>query len=171
VLRLNVPKTEVIDLDEKTIFEWESFDRPHKKWGKEFYSTVIVLAFLVSIILYFIEGAMPVFVVWGLVFMLWTMGRTEPKKESYAITTWGLKLPDRTYNLSEMSQFWIESKWGSRVLRINLVKAPWHLVVVVNKEEEQDIKNLLLQGVIYQAPPITWMDKAIRWMGEKLPLE
>jgi hypothetical protein len=166
-----VPKIETQDLDEKIVFEWEAYERPHKKWSKEFYSTVIVLAFLVSVILFFIEGYMPVLVVWSMVFMLWAMGKTDPRKEKYAITTWGLKLPERTYRLTEMSNFWIESKWGSRLLRINLSGAPWHLVVVINEEDESQIKNLILAGVIYQTPQVTWSDRMGKWLGEKMPLE
>ena len=72
-------QTENRDLSEKVLLEFEAYDRPHKVWTKEFYSSVIVIAFLVSVILYFIEGLMPVAVIWALVFMLWAMARTEPK--------------------------------------------------------------------------------------------
>jgi hypothetical protein len=108
VLRLNVPNTDPRNLEESIIFEWTSYERPQKKWSKEFYSSVIVMAFLGSVILYFIEGIMPILVIWALVFMLWAMSRSEPRQEKYAISTWGLKTKDRTYRFESMNHFWFE---------------------------------------------------------------
>lgn len=157
--------------EEKILFEWISFERPQKKWSREFYSSVIVMAFLASIILYFIEGVMPVLVIWALVFMLWAMSRTEPRQEKYALSSWGFKTIDRTYRYEAMNQFWFETKWGGRLLRINLAGAPWHLVIVINPEDEDKIRKIMLESVTLQAPPITWIDRLAKWLGDKVPLE
>ena len=171
MLRLNVPNTAPPNLEEKIIFDWTSYERPQKKWSREFYSSVIVMAFLASIILYFIEGIMPILVIWALVFMLWAMSRTEPRLEKYAISTWGLKTKDRIYRFETMNNFWFESKWGGRLMRINLAGAPWHLVIVINSETEDKIRKLMLQEVVFQEPPITWVDRLVKWLGDKIPLE
>ncbi len=151
--------------------EWEAYERPHKVWSKEFYSSVIVIAFLVTIILYFIEGLMPVVVVWALVFMMWAMGRTEPRKIKTSLTSWGLRTTEKVYRFEEMTAFWFETKWGSRLLRINLAGAPWHIVTVIDPSKEPEIKETILKRVIYQEPQVTWSDRAVKWMGEKIPLE
>lgn len=166
-----MPETEIIDLSEKVLLEWEAYERPHKAWSKEFYSSVIVIAFLVSVIFYFIEGVMPVVVVWALVFMVWAMGRTEPRKIKTAVTSWGLRTTDKVYRFEEMNAFWFETKWGSRLLRINLIGAPWHIVTVIDPDKEEEIKGLILRKVIYQEPTVTWSDKAVKWLGNKIPLE
>ena len=114
---------------------------------------------------------MPVLVIGAMVFMLWAMSRTEPRLEKYALSTWGLKTKERTYRFENMSQFWLESKWGGRLMRINLVGAPWHLVIVINSESEDKLKKLMLQYVAYQEPPITWSDRLVKWLGDKVPLE
>ena len=114
---------------------------------------------------------MPVFVIWALVFMVWTMSRTEPRVVIHKLSNWGLKTPGKTFEYGEMRNFWIESKWGSRLLRINLIESPWHMVLVINAENEPEIKSLLLNSVIYQEPTIAWVDKVIKWVGQKMPLE
>lgn len=157
--------------EETILFDWDSYERPHKKWSKEFYSSVIVMAFLASIILYFIEGLMPVMVIWAMVFMLWAMSSTEPRLEKYAISTWGLKTKERTYRFEEMNNFWFETKWGDRLMRINLARVPWHLVIVINSEMEDKIRKLMLQNVVYQEPPVTAIDRLVKWLGDKIPLE
>lgn len=166
-----MPNIDPLNSEEVILLEWTSYERPQKKWSKEFYSSVLVMAFLASVILYFIEGIMPVLVIGAMVFMLWAMSRTEPRLEKYALSTWGLKTKERTYRFENMSQFWLESKWGGRLMRINLIGAPWHLVIVVNSESEGKLKKLMLQYVAYQEPPITWSDRLVKWFGDKVPLE
>lgn len=166
-----MPNIDPQDHEEEILFEWNSYERPRKKWSKEFYSSVIVMAFLASIILYFIEGVMPVLVIWAMVFMLWAMGRTEPRIEKYAISTWGLKTKERNYRFEEMNNFWFESKWGGRLMHINLVRVPWHIVIVINSETEDVIRKLMLQAVVYQEPPVTSIDRLVKWLGDKIPLE
>jgi hypothetical protein len=164
-------QTELRDLSERVLVDFEAYDRPHKVWSKEFYSSVIVIAFLVSVILYFIEGMMPVFVIWALVFMLWSMARTEPRLVKTEVTTWGLRAQGKTYRYEEMTHFWFETKWGSRLMRINLSGMPWHLVVVIDPKMEEDLKKTISQMVIYSEPDTTWVDRALKWVGEKIPLE
>ncbi len=163
--------TENNDLTEKTILEWESYDRPHKTWTKEFYSSVVVIAFLVSVILFFIEGVMPVVVVWALVFMLWAMNKTEPTKTKNIMTTWGLRSVNKLYDYQRMTSFWLETKWGTRLLRINLVDSPWHVVFVISSELEEKIKLEMEKVVPFMEPEPTAVDRFTKWLGEKVPLE
>ena len=153
------------------MFEWTAMDRPHKVWSKDFYSTVVVLAFLVSVIMFFIEGILPVLVVWAVVFALWQMNKVEPKNEVYTITTWGIRTKERTYRWEEMSSFWFEDKWGSRLLRIITNRVPWQLILVVNKDDEEKIKKLVVENVTYEVPKATWVDRIVKWLGDKIPLE
>lgn len=159
------------DLTEKTILEWESYERPHKTWTKEFYSSVVVIAFLVSVILFFIEGTMPVIVVWALVFMLWAMNKTEPAKTKNFMTTWGLRSVNKFYDYQRMTSFWLETKWGTRLLRINLADSPWHVVFVIDQKNEGEIKEGMSKVVSFMEPEPTAMDKFTKWLGEKVPLE
>ena len=163
--------TENNDLTEKTILEWESYERPHKTWTKEFYSSIVVIAFLVSVILFFIEGVMPVVVVWALVFMLWAMNKTEPAKTKNFMTTWGLRSVNKFYDYQRMTNFWLETKWGTRLLRINLSDSPWHVVFVIDKKNEDEIKAEMSKAVAFMEPEVTAMDRFTKWLGDKVPLE
>lgn len=171
MLILNVPNKETSDLEERVLLEWSAYERPHKVWSKEFFSSIIVIAFLVSVIFYFIEGLMPVFVIWALVFMGWTMSKTEPGRVTHLLTNWGLNISGKTLVYSSITNFWIESRWGSRLLRINTETAPWHMVLVLDPEIESRLREELVKRVVYSEPVPTWVDKAIQWVGQKMPLE
>ncbi len=166
-----MPETPRDTHEERTLLEWTAYERPQKKWSKEFYSSVIVMAFLASVIFYFIEGFMPVLVIWSMVFMLWAMSRSEPRTEKYLLTSWGLKTIERTYRYDSMTAFWFETKWGGRLMRINLAQAPWHIVIVTDSSKENQIKKIMLERTIYQEPPVTWLDRLTKWLGDKIPLE
>ena len=162
---------EISSNEEITLLDWNAFERPQKKWSKEFFSSIIVMAFLASIILYFIEGLMPVLAIWSLVFMIWAMSRTEPRTEKYAITSWGLKTTERTFRYETMTTFWFETKWGGRLMHINLAHMPWHIVIVIDPKKEDQIRKLMLNYVVFQLPAITVVDRLVKWLGEKIPLE
>ena len=140
-------------------------------WGKEFYSSVIVIAFLVSVILFFIEGVMPVVVVWSLVFMLWAMNKTEPKLTNNKMTTWGLRSTDKLYSFEEMNQFWFETKWSTRLLRINLSQSPWHEVKKVAQKglKSKFERDLELQNDIeYYQDVLSGKIKTTFILGQKV---
>lgn len=159
-------------LDEKILLTWRSPERLYKARGKEFYSTVVVLAFLVGVILFFIEGIMPVLVVLAIVFVVWVTSKTPPVEAEHQLTSWGIRTAGKLYRFSEMVVFWVEEKWGKSVLRILLSSFPGQLILLINKEEEEKIKRTLADNkVTMQKPEPSWTDNAVKWLGEKIPLE
>jgi hypothetical protein len=114
---------------------------------------------------------MPVVVIWALVFMLWAMNKTAPQITKNTMTTWGLRSVNKFYDYQRMTSFWMETKWGTRLLRINLVDSPWHVVFVIDKKDEEEIKVQMSKLVPFMEPEVTAMDKFTKWLGDKVPLE
>jgi len=159
-------------VDEKTLLTWRSADRLFKQRGKEFYSTIIVLGVLVSVILFFIEGVMPALVVWAVVFVVWATGKTPPSESEHQITSWGIRTAGKLYRYSEMTVFWLEEKWDKTVLHILQTVFPGQLVLLVNKADEEKIKKILADNrLTMQKPEPSWTDNLVKWLGEKIPLE
>lgn len=157
--------------EEKVLYAWKSVERPFKKWGKEFYSTVIVLAVLVSIIFFFIEGLMPVLVIWAVVFMAWAISKTEPVTREHKITSKGIRTGGTLYRWETMWVYWLEEKWDKKLLRVLLNKFPGQLVLVYDKNEEKKIKKAMSRFLRLEKPEATWTDRVVKWFGEKVPLE
>jgi hypothetical protein len=165
-------KVEEMDMgEEKVLHTWKSVERPFKKWSKEFYSTVIVLAVLVSIIFFFIEGLMLVMVIWAVVFMAWAISRTEPGTREHKITDKGIRTGGVLYRWETMLVYWLEEKWDKKLLRVLLNKFPGQLVLVYDKGEEKKIREVMSRFVLLEKPEATWTDRVVKWFGEKLPLE
>ena len=168
---VNEPVNELDMGDEKVLHTWKSVERPHKKWSKEIYSTVIVLAVLVSIVFFFIEGFMLVLLIWAVVFMAWAISKTEPVIREHKITDKGIRTGGSLYRWEIMRIFWLEKKWDKKLLRVLLSKFPGQLVIVYDQEEEKKIREVMSKFLPLEKPEATWTDRLVKWFGEKLPLE
>jgi hypothetical protein len=157
--------------EEKILYSWKSVERPHKRWGKEFYSTVIVLAVLVSIVFFFIEGVMPVLVIWAVVFMGWAMSKTEPGMVGHEITSRGIRTGGKLYRWEIMRVYWFEDKWDKKLLKVLLSKFPGQLVLVYGKSEEKKVREAMGGFLPLEKPEDTWADRAVKWFTKKVPLE
>ncbi len=160
------------NLEEKNILTWRSVERAYKLRGKEFFSTIIVLSLLVSIIMFFIEGLMPVLVIWAIIFVLWATNKTVPTEIEYRLTNYGIRVYDKIFPYTDMRQAWIEDKFKIRQLRIVLSRFPNHLAIVIQPENEKTILDELSKNNInlYKPQP-TRIDNMVKWLSEKIPLE
>lgn len=164
---------EQVDFEEKTLLRWESAERLYKTRGKEFYSTMVVLAVLISIIMFFIEGIMPVLVIWAIVFVAWAMSKTVPVKAGHEITSLGIRTGGGLYTFPEMLFFWVEEKWGEKVLKVAIARVfPNQLSLIINAVDDLPIRKILTgNGVVFRKPEPNLLDKITRFLGEKIPLE
>lgn len=164
--------TESSGLDEQVLLSWRSSERLFKARSKEFYSTIVVLAVLISIIMFFIEGLMPVFVIWAFVFVVYATTKTLPAEADHQLTSWGIRTGGKLYRFNQMVLFWLEEKWERSVLRIILSNFPGQLILIVNKTDEEKIKKILADNrVTMQKPEPSATDKAVKWLSEKIPLD
>lgn len=159
-------------LDERVLLTWRSPERLFKARSREFYSTVVVLAVLLSIIMFFIEGVMPALVIWAFVFVVYATTKTPPAEADHELTSWGIRTGGKLYRFNQMILFWIEEKWGKSVLRIILTGFPGQLILLISKADEELIKKTLADNQItMQKPEPSSTDKAVKWLSEKIPLE
>ncbi|HKY74256.1 MAG TPA: hypothetical protein VJ246_03025, partial [Patescibacteria group bacterium] len=63
---------------EETLFEWESPERPFKKRDREYYTTIGIIVFLLSIILFFAGQFLPIAVVVAFAFLSYTLASVPP---------------------------------------------------------------------------------------------
>lgn len=167
------PEETLADFEEKILFSWESLERVHKIRGKDFYSTIIVLGVLVSIIMFFIEGLTPVLVIWAVIFVAWVISKTPPSKTEHQITSLGIRTGGGLYRFSEMLFFWVEEKWGEKILKVALARGfPNQLNIIISPNDDLKIRNIMVQrGIQLSKPEPTFLDKAVKWFSEKIPFE
>ncbi len=164
------------EAEEKVLVSWKSLEKPITKRGKDFYSTVLVLAVLVAIVLFFIEGIMPVLVVAAIVFVVFASSKAQPNMTEHVITNQGIVTGGQKYLWGELIVYWIKKTGGGEWIHIAKTRRwPTQLVMITPKEDEgtttKEIRMVVARYLPYEEPKETFIDRAMRWLSEKMPLE
>jgi hypothetical protein len=171
------PKKDGVDFgnpleEEKTLIAWKAPERLHKTRGKEFFTTVGAFVFLLSIIALFFKEILLMITIWAFAFVSIAMSKTQPEIIDYAITTRGLKIGKNKYRWGELARFWLEEKLGKIILYIDTFRPfPGRLAVILGPTDKDKIKAILVKKIPYDKPEDTFVDKAGKWISEKIPLE
>ena len=161
-------------IPEETLVEWDAPARPFKKRKRQFFSTIIIIAILVSLILFFAGQVLPVAVVISIVFLVYVTAVIPPQEAHYKLTNYGIYVEKEAFSWLVMGRFWFDDKAGQRVLEIELYKFPGRLTFVLiegKTPREKDLEAVLSEVLIKEKPELTTYEKAADWLKEKVPLE
>jgi hypothetical protein len=156
-------------IQEKDLYSWEASARPFKKRNKEYFVTIIVMAAIVALVLFFAEGFMPVILIVALVFLYYTLNTVEPEKITYKITNLGVKVADRRLDWEVVSKFWFSKKMDTKILVLELSIIPRRLDLVINPKDINVIRKAMKGHAPEDETPPSQIDKAIDWVSDKLP--
>ena len=98
----------MIQQPEKLILEWKAPSRPFKKHKKQYYTTIITIALLLGLILFFAGQTLTVAVVLAVAFLSYVMATIPPYTITNSITTYGVKNEEALYTWEELGRFWFE---------------------------------------------------------------
>lgn len=156
-------------IEEKEAFSWEAPARPFKRRNREYFITIIAMAAVVALVLFFAEGFMPVILIVALVFLYYTLNTVEPEKIAYKITNLGVKVANRRQDWEVITKYWFSKKMDTEVLVLELSIIPRRLDLVINKGDEERIRKAMKGYAPEDETPPSLIDKAIDWVSGKLP--
>lgn len=155
----------------KTLLEWEAPIRPFKKRSKEFFSTVLTLASLLIVISAFLKEWFLILVIIALVFLVFVLGKIPPESVSHKITTRGIITGGKEYLWEQLRRFWLEKIDNQNVLYVEHFGFPRVLMMLLGEKEEKEIRKILSSYLLEEKPEKTWVDRAARWLSQKISLE
>jgi len=156
---------------EETIFQWVAESRPYKKRDKQYYITIALIVFLVSLILFFAGQFLPIAVVIAAAFLAYVLSSVPPDKTDIIITTYGIRFDGQLYYWQELGRFWLGERQDQNIINIELGRFPHRITLVYDKQDEQTIVEVLSEILLFEKPPLTSYEKASQWLSEKIPLE
>jgi hypothetical protein len=160
-------KTPVRDL-----FVWRSLSRPAKAYTKEVFSTLGAIALLISIILAFFQEWLAIVVTWAAFFAFWQLTRLSPEEVDHKITTQGIVSIGHTYIWPELGAFCFIDKPDGDTLHIGHGSIFGELVLLIKKEDQEKIRNILAEYLPYvEVPEKSAAEKLSDWFSKKFPLE
>ena len=154
---------------EKDLVAWTAPARPFKRRDKEFYITIVAIAGIVGLILFLVEGFMPVILIISLVFLFYVMNTVEPENIEYKITNKGIKVVGKRTDWALMSRFWFSRRFDSELLVVETLGLPGRMELVVNLGEKEEIRKALSSYIAEEEASPSYLDKAANWFSKKLP--
>ncbi len=154
---------------EKDLVIWIAPARPFKRRNRDFYVTVGAMAAVTGLVLFLIEGWLPVILIISLAFLFYVMATVEPEKIEYKITNKGIKIAGRLTNWEGMGRFWFTKRLDNELLVIETRSLPGRLELVINEQIKEGIKKELKEYLTHEEIPASNLDKATNWFSKKMP--
>lgn len=154
---------------EKDLFSWRAPSRPFKRRDREFWVSVIAIAAVVGFIFYVIEGIMPVLLLVSLVFLFYILSTVAPEEIEYKITTWGVRVADKTTDWDSIRRFWFSRRLEADLLVFSTFNLPGRLELVINVKDKSALKKVIATHVPEEETPPTNLDRVANWVATKLP--
>ena len=158
-------------LPEQTVFQWTAPSRPFKKRDRQFFSSVAVIALLVSLILFFAGQFLPIAVVISVAFLVYVLSVIPPHDIAHKITTYGIHIEDRLYYWELMGRYWFDEKYDQVLLKIEVAQFPGRITMVIDAKDKNVLREILSEVLLEEKPELTTFEKAAEWLQKKLPLE
>lgn len=158
-------------IQEQELLKWQAVERPFLPRNKQFFTTAIVIAVLVGLILIFAEEWMLIITLAAILFAYYMWSTVPPREIEYKITTRGIYIHDQRYPWTEMSRWWVENKWGYQLLIIDVSSNFFGRIYLVLANNEEQVKTSMNKYLLMEKPKETTLDKLGKWLTEKFPLE
>jgi len=154
---------------EKDLLTWEAPARPFKRRDRQFYVTLFAIAGIVALVLFFIEGFMPVVLIVSLVFLFYVMNTVEPGHVEYKLTNKGVKVAGKKTEWSVMTRFWFMQRFNSELIVFETLVLPGRLEIVLKDGIKEEVKKTVSAYLPEEEVPPSALDKAANWFARKLP--
>jgi hypothetical protein len=154
---------------ERDLAVWTAPARPFKKRNRTFYITLIAIAGLVGLILFLVEGFMPVVLIIALIFLFYVLSTVEPEKIEYKISNRGIKVADKRTDFNQCIRFWFTKRFDNELLVVEIITIPGRLELVINPVDKEQIRKSLLVYLPEEQASPSFLDRASDWFAKKLP--
>ncbi len=158
---------------ETVSFTWTSPSRPYKQRNREYYTTIASITFLLGIILLLLKEFLLIGVIIATAFLAYVLASVPPQNITHKITSKGLETDGRFFTWDQLNYFWLTQKWNFDILNIITNQPlPNHLLIIIlDPQQKSAIVDFLKTKLPLKTPEPGFVDKASRWLQEKIPLE
>jgi len=157
---------------EKILLEWTAPSRPYKIRSREFYTTILSIAFLLGVILLLLKEFLLIGVIMAFAFLSYVLATYKPQDATHQITTLGVRTDGKLYPWDTLTNFWLKKQWDQEVIICKTITAlPGVILLVIDHEKREKIIKEIGDKIPLVKPTDSFVDKASSWLGNKIPLE
>ena len=157
---------------EKVLVAWKSPARLFRPRSRQFFTTAITIAVLLSIVFVIAGEWMLIAVMATVIFTYYLWSTVPPEPVDHSITNLGIRTADQLYRWTEFSHWWTEDKWGQQVLIVSTpLRFPPRLHLLLDSKSAKDVLKIMTDKLLLDKPAPTQLDKASSWLAAKFPLD
>lgn len=154
---------------EQRLLDWNGPSRPFKRRSRDFYVTIVSISVLFGVVLFLIEGIMPVILLGALVFLFYVLFTVEPEKIQYEVTNLGIKIGAVRTDWGQMGRFWFAERFGSELLVVETGGLAGRLEIVFPADKKEELVKILSKYLTHEKASPSFVDNAASWLSKKLP--
>lgn len=157
----------------KTLLEWEAPSRPFKKKDRSYYTTIAILAILLTLIAFLAQEFLLIGVILSFAFVAYVLAFVPPHNIKYKISTQGITIGEDFYFWHFLDAFWFKEKDGIKLLHVQTnLRFPGQLMLVLGTQDEEKIKKIVARFLPFvEVPYKTLMEKWTESLQKHFPLE
>lgn len=163
---------------EYLLLEWIADSRVVIRRSREFYSSASVIVLLFSLILLSFNQITLIVVMLAILFITYVLSTVKAEDVVHQITTYGIRYQGRLYYWGQMGRFWVQMNHGVPEVHVEapVFVANRMILLAANARSPEavsvdDIVDALGRYLPYEEPLPTQVDKWVKWLSEKFPLE
>lgn len=157
---------------EKILLEWTAPSRPYKIRSREFYTTILSIAFLLGVILLLLKEFLLIGVIMAFAFLSYVLATYKPDNAEHKITTSGIRTDNKLYEWASLTNFWLKKQWDQEVIICKTAAAlPGVILLVLDPAKQEKIIKEIGEKIPLVKPTDSFVDKASKWLSSKIPLE
>ena len=156
---------------EKPLITWTAPTRPFKKRTREFYINLFAVSGLIGLIIFLIEGIIPVILIVSLLFIFYIFSTIEPENAEYSLTSFGVRINGKMIKYwEELGLYWFAKRMNDETLVLETNTAPWRIEFVIDRGKKEEIEKIISKKLYKHESPETPLDKASKWIGDKIKI-
>lgn len=159
---------------DQTLFEWRSPLRPYKKRSGVLLRFVLVLALLLSTVVFFFGDIVTLLPIWAVLGLFYIFAITPPPDTDHRITKFGIESAGVMVRWESLSYYYFSKRFGFDMLTIVAQgQYAFHSYMVIpNEHVKSEVNKILSTHIMYvPKPPRTFSDRAIDFLSKLLPEE
>ena len=137
----------------EVFFEWEADSRYYEKKSAAYFRAITVLAFLISLLLFFLKEIILIVLVWIIYFVAYVRAVVPPIKTKYRLDKFGLGYYGGHVAYKQMALFSVVDKKHGQLIRIitNFSGLELNLVLPSNPTQSESVITFFKERVPFMA--------------------
>jgi len=157
----------------KILLEWKAPSRAFKERDRQYFTTIFIIIFVLSLILIFIREFLLIGVILSLTFVYYVLSTVPPDEVDHKITTRGVVYAGVNYPWEVLLSFFFSKKYDSCVLNVNTkAKFPGRLFLIIKEKDKEELSKAISKYILEEeTPQISFLEKLQNKASQKVSLD